>query len=144
MTFDKFTIKAQQAVQEAVNIAQQAGQQCIEPVHLLQGIIGKGRDVTNFIFQKLGVNGQQVESLLLSEIAHLPKVSGGEPYFSTDTNKVLQGALEQSQKLGDEFVSLEPMLLALLDGNSTAARILKDAGCTANDMRKAIMELRQG
>lgn len=144
MTFDKFTIKAQQAVQEAINIAQQAGQQCIEPVHLLQGIIGKGRDVTNFIFQKLGVNGQQVESLLLSEIAHLPKVSGGEPYFSTDTNKVLQGALEQSQKLGDEFVSLEPMLLALLDGNSTAARILKDAGCTANDMRKAIMELRQG
>ena len=144
MTFDKFTIKAQEAVQEALNIAQQAGQQTIEPIHLLQGIMNKGRDVTNYIFQKLGVNSQQVETLLQSEITHLPKVSGGEPYFSTDANKVLQTTLDLSQKMGDEFVSLEPMLLALLNVNSTASRILKDAGCTEDNMRKAIMELRQG
>ena len=144
MTFDKFTIKAQEAVQEALNIAQQAGQQTIEPIHLLQGIMNKGRDVTNYIFQKLGVNSQQVETLLQSEIAHLPKVSGGEPYFSNDANKVLQATLDLSQKMGDEFVSLEPMLLALLNVNSTASRILKDAGCTEDNMRKAIMELRQG
>ena len=144
MTFDKFTIKAQEAVQEALNIAQQAGQQTIEPIHLLQGIMNKGRDVTNYIFQKLGVNSQQVETLLQSEIAHLPKVSGGEPYFSNDANRVLQATLDLSQKLGDEFVSLEPMLLALLSVNSTASRILKDAGCTEDNMRKAIMELRQG
>ena len=144
MTFDKFTIKAQEAVQEALNIAQQAGQQTIEPIHLLQGIMNKGRDVTNYIFQKLGVNSQQVETLLQSEITHLPKVSGGEPYFSTDANKVLQTTLDLSQKMGDEFVSLEPMLLALLNVNSTASRILKDAGCTEENMRKAIMELRQG
>ena len=144
MTFDKFTIKAQEAVQEAFNIAQQAGQQTIEPIHLLQGIMNKGRDVTNYIFQKLGVNSQQVETLLQSEIAHLPKVSGGEPYFSNDANKVLQATLDLSQKMGDEFVSLEPMLLALLNVNSTASRILKDAGCTEDNMRKAIMELRQG
>ena len=144
MTFDKFTIKAQEAVQEALNIAQQAGQQTIEPIHLLQGIMNKGRDVTNYIFQKLGVNSQQVETLLQSEITHLPKVSGGEPYFSTDANKVLQTTLDLSQKMGDEFVSLEPMLLALLNVNSTASRILKDAGCTEENMHKAIMELRQG
>ncbi|WP_315577833.1 ATP-dependent chaperone ClpB [Hoylesella oralis] len=144
MTFDKFTIKAQEAVQEALNIAQQAGQQTIEPIHLLQGIMNKGRDVTNYIFQKLGVNSQQVETLLQSEIAHLPKVSSGEPYFSNDANRVLQATLDLSQKLGDEFVSLEPMLLALLSVNSTASRILKDAGCTEDNMRKAIMELRQG
>lgn len=144
MTFDKFTIKTQEAVQEALNIAQQAGQQTIEPIHLLQGIMNKGRDVTNYIFQKLGVNSQQVETLLQSEIAHLPKVSGGEPYFSNDANRVLQATLDLSQKLGDEFVSLEPMLLALLSVNSTASRILKDAGCTEDNMRKAIMELRQG
>ena len=106
--------------------------------------MNKGRDVTNYIFQKLGVNSQQVETLLQSEIAHLPKVSGGEPYFSNDANRVLQATLDLSQKLGDEFVSLEPMLLALLSVNSTASRILKDAGCTEDNMRKAIMELRQG
>ena len=81
MTFDKFTIKAQEAVQEAANIASQAHQQAIEPVHLLQGIMQKGRDVSNFVFQKLGVNAAQIESLLQQEMQHLPRVEGGQPYF---------------------------------------------------------------
>lgn len=144
MTFDKFTIKAQKAIQSAVNIAQRNGQQTIEPVHILAGIIDKGKDVTNYVFQKLGVNNQIVENAVNSEIAHLPKVSGGEPYFSSDTNKVLQKTLDISQHLGDEFVSIEPILLALLNVSSSASRILKDAGCTEKEMNMAIQELRQG
>ena len=144
MTFDKFTIKAQEAVQEAVNTAQQAGQQAIEPVHLLQGILVKSRDVTNFIFQKLGVNAMQIERLVQEELKHLPHVEGGQPYFSNDTNKVLEHAIADSQKMGDEFVSVEPILLALLEVNTTVSRILKDAGCTEQEMKKAIDELRQG
>ncbi|MDD5821919.1 MAG: ATP-dependent chaperone ClpB [Prevotella sp.] len=144
MTFDKFTIKAQEAVQEAVNTAQQAGQQAIEPVHLLQGILVKSRDVTNFIFQKLGVNAMQIEKLVQQELKHLPRVEGGQPYFSNDTNKVLERAIADSQKMGDEFVSVEPVLLALLEVNTTVSRILKDAGCTEQEMKKAIDELRQG
>ena len=144
MTFDKFTIKAQEAVQEAVNTAQQAGQQAIEPVHLLQGILVKSRDVTNFIFQKLGVNAMQIEKLVQEELKHLPRVEGGQPYFSNDTNKVLERAIADSQKMGDEFVSVEPILLALLEVNTTVSRILKDAGCTEQEMKKAIDELRQG
>ena len=144
MTFDKFTIKAQEAVQEAVNTAQHAGQQAIEPVHLLQGILVKSRDVTNFIFQKLGVNAMQIEKLVQEELKHLPRVEGGQPYFSNDTNKVLERAIADSQKMGDEFVSVEPILLALLEVNTTVSRILKDAGCTEQEMKKAIDELRQG
>ena len=144
MTFDKFTIKAQEAVQEAVNTAQQAGQQAIEPVHLLQGILVKSRDVTNFIFQKLGVNAMQIERLVQEELKHLPRVEGGQPYFSNDTNKVLERAVADSQKMGDEFVSVEPVLLALLEVNTTVSHILKDAGCTEQEMKKAIDELRQG
>ena len=144
MTLDKLTIKAQEAVQEAVNTAQRAQQQTIEPVHLLKGIIEKGKDVTNFIFQKLGVNGQQISMLLDQELQHLPRVQGGQPYLSSDTNSVLLKAEDISKKLGDEFVSIEPLLLALLSVNSTASRILKDAGCTEKDMQAAIQELRQG
>ena len=144
MTLDKLTIKAQEAVQEAVNTAQRAQQQTIEPVHLLKGIIEKGKDVTNFIFQKLGVNGQQISLLLDQELQHLPRVQGGQPYLSSDTNSVLLKAEDISKKLGDEFVSIEPLLLALLSVNSTASRILKDAGCTEKDMQAAIQELRQG
>ena len=144
MTFDKFTIKAQEAVQEAVNTAQQAGQQTIEPVHLLRGIITKAKDVTAYLFQKLGVNGAQIETLAEQEIQHLPRVEGGQPYLSNDTNAVLTRAQDISQQMGDEFVSVEPMLLALLAINSTASRILKDAGCTEKEMRAAINELRQG
>ncbi len=144
MTFDKFTIKAQEAVQSAINTAQRAGQQTIEPVHLLAGVLDKGKDVTNYVFQKLGVNTQVVETTLHNEINHLPKVSGGEPYFSSDSNKVFQKTLDISQKLGDEFVSVEPMLMALLNVNSTASRILKDAGCSEKEMSMAVNELRQG
>ena len=144
MTFDKFTIKAQETVQEALRIAEQAGQQSIEPVHLLQGLLTKGKEVTNFIFQKLGVNPSQIQQLVQSEIAHLPKVSGGQPYFSNDTDKVLQTTVDLSQSMGDQFVGLEPLLLALLTVATTASRILKDAGCTEKEMRKAIEELRKG
>lgn len=144
MTFDKFTIKAQEAVQEAVNTAQRAGQQTIEPIHLLQGIIAKAKDITAYLFQKLGVNGAQIETLVEQEIQHLPRVEGSQPYLSNETNTILTRAQDISQQLGDEFVSVEPMLLALLAINSTASRILKDAGCTEKEMRAAINELRQG
>ena len=144
MTLDKFTIKAQEAVQQAVNTAQFNGQQVIEPVHILKGVLEKAKDVTTFIFQKLGVNAQQIETLIEQEIKHLPRVQGGQPYLSNDSNNVLVCAQEQSQKMGDEFVACEPILLALLSVNSTASRIMKDAGCTEKDMQKAIQELRQG
>ena len=144
MTFDKFTIKAQEVVQEAINTAQANGQQTIEPVHLLKGIMLKAKDVANFIFQKLGVNTGQIDMLVGQELQHLPRVQGGQPYLSNDTNTVLNKAVERSQQMGDEFVSVEPILLALLTENSTASRILKDAGCTENGMLKAIQELRQG
>ena len=145
MTFDKFTIKAQEAVQSAVNIAQRNGQQTIEPLHLLVGVMDKGKDVVSYVFQKLGVNIQTVESAIGNEIAHLPKVSGGgEPYFSSESNQVMQRTMDISQKFGDEFVSIEPMLLALLAVNSTASRILKDAGFSEQEMTAAINDLRQG
>jgi ATP-dependent Clp protease ATP-binding subunit ClpB len=144
MTLDKFTIKAQEAVQHAVNITQLNGQQVIEPVHILKGVMEKAKDIANFIFQKLGVNAQQIEMLVSQEIQHLPKVQGGQPYLSNDSNNVLVRAQETAQKMGDEFVSVEPILLALLNVNSTASRIMKDAGCTSDGMLKAIQELRQG
>ena len=145
MTFDKFTIKAQEAVQAAVNTAQRNGQQTIEPVHLLSGIIEKAPDVTNYIFQKLGMNGGQISMLLQQELQHLPRVQGGgQPYLSNDTNQILINAEDTARKMGDEFVSVEPILLAILKGNSTAARILKDAGANEKDMLAAIQALRQG
>ena len=145
MTFDKFTIKAQEAVQAAVNIAQRNGQQTIEPVHLLSGIIEKAPDVTNYIFQKLGMNGNQIAMLLQQEMQHLPRVQGaGQPYLSGDTNQILLNAEDIAKKMGDEFVSVEPILLAILKGNSTVARILKDAGANEKDLTAAIQDLRQG
>ena len=145
MTFDKFTIKAQEAVQAAVNIAQRNGQQTIEPVHFLSGIIEKAPDVTNYIFQKLGMNGNQIAMLLQQEMQHLPRVQGaGQPYLSGDTNQILINAEDIAKKMGDEFVSVEPILLAILKGNSTAARILKDAGANEKDLTAAIQALRQG
>ncbi len=144
MTLDKFTIKAQEAIQAAVGLASRNGQQVIEPLHLLAGVMEKGKDVVNYLFQKSGISLQIVENAVKSEIAHLPKVSGGEPYFSNDANKVMQTTMDESQKMGDEFVSIEPLLLALLSVNSTASRILKDAGCTEQILKTAIKELRQG
>ena len=144
MTLENFTIKAQEAVQSAVNTARQNGQQVIEPVHLLKGVMEKGKDVVNFIYQKLGVNAAHVGTLIDNEIQHLPRVQGGEPYLSRETNEVMMKALDHSKQLGDEFVSIEPILLALLEVNSTASRILKDAGMNSNDVMKAVQELRQG
>ena len=144
MTFDKFTIKAQEVVQQAVNIAQQNQQQTIEPLHLLKGIFEKGKDVCTFVFQKLGVNAMQVQTVVDNELQRLPRVQGGQPYLSNDANQVLERAVALSQQMGDEFVSIEPILLALLTSNTTAGRILKDAGMTEADTKKAIQELRQG
>jgi len=144
MTLDKFTIKAQEAVQAAAGRAQTAGQQAIEPVHLLYGVMQKAKDVTDYLFGKSGVNVRQLEQLVEGEIAHLPRVQGGEPYFSNAASQVLQKAIDEAQKMGDEFVSVEPMLLALLSVNSTASRIMKDAGIAEKTLQQAIGELRQG
>jgi len=141
---DKFTIKAQETVQQAVLTARQNGQQCIEPVHLMKALMDKAQDVVGFIFQKLGVNPQQIETLCQQEMQHLARVQGGEPYLSSDANKVLTKAEELSREMGDEFVSCEPILLALLVTNTTVSRMLKDAGATERDMRQAILELRRG
>ena len=144
MNFNNFTIKSQEAVQQAVNLVQSRGQQAIEPEHLLAGVLKVGENVTNFIFQKLGINGQQIETVLDKQIASLPKVSGGAPYLSRDANEVLQKAVEFSKSLGDEYVSLEAIILALLNVKSTVSTILKDAGVTDKELRAAISELRQG
>ena len=144
MNFNNFTIKSQEAVQQAVNLVQSRGQQAIEPEHLLAGVLKVGENITNFIFQKLGINGQQIETVLDKQIASLPKVSGGEPYLSRDANEVLQKAVEFSKSLGDEYVSLEAIILALLNVKSTVSTILKDAGVTDKELRAAISELRQG
>ena len=144
MNFNNFTIKSQEAVQQAVNLVQSRGQQAIEPEHLLAGVLKVGENVTNFIFQKLGINGQQIGTVLDKQIASLPKVSGGEPYLSRDANEVLQKAVEFSKSLGDEYVSLEAIILALLNVKSTVSTILKDAGVTDKELRAAISELRQG
>lgn len=144
MTLDKFTIKAQEVVQEALNVAHRAGQQCIEPVHLLKGILLKGKDIAAYIFQKTGVGTRQIEQTIDSEIARLPRVQGGSPYFSSETNQVLQKAIDKAKEMGDEYVCVETLLLALLCVNSTAARIMKDAGLTASDAEKAVSELRRG
>lgn len=144
MNFNNFTIKSQEAVQQAVNLAQSLGQQAIEPEHLLAGVLKVGENVTNFLFQKLGINGQQISTVLDRQLASLPKVSGGEPYLSRDANEVLQKAVTSSKDLGDEYVSLEAIILALLNVKSTVSTILKDAGVTEKELRSAINELRQG
>ena len=144
MNFNNFTIKAQEAVQEAVNLVQAKGQQAIEPVHLLAGVMKVGENITRFIFQKLGINEQQVALVLDRQIDSLPKVSGAEPYLSRESNEVFQKAMDYSKQMGDEFVSIEPVLLAILNVKSTASSILKDAGMTESELRKAIEELRKG
>ena len=135
MTLDKFTIKAQEVVQHAVNTAQRNGQQSIEPVHLMKALMEKAKDVTSFIFQKLGVNPQQIDMLCQQEMQHLARVQGGNPYLSNDSQKVLQKAEDLSREMNDEYVSCEPILLALLLVNTTVSRMLKDAGATEKDMR---------
>ena len=144
MNLNNFTIKSQEAVQQAVQLVSRNGQQAIEAVHLLKGVIMAGESVTNFIFQKLGVNIQNLNRVLDTQISSLPKVSGGEPYLSGETNQILQKAIGYSSQMGDQYVSLEPIILALFTEKSMASQLLKDAGITEKDLRQAIEELRKG
>lgn len=145
MNFNNFTIKSQEAVQEAIDYAQGVGQQAIEAVHLLYGVMKVGENVTNFIFQKLGMNAGQIALVVDKQIESLPKVSGGgNPYLSREANEVLQKATGYAKDMGDEYVSLEHILLALLAVKSTVSTLLKDAGMTEKDLRAAISELRKG
>ena len=144
MNFNNFTIKAQEAVQEAVNLVQSKGQQAVEPLHLLSGVLRQGENVIKFIFQKLGINTASVTQQVNAEIDKLPHVQGGEPYLSRESNEVLQKAIDYSKQMGDEFVSIEPILLAILNVSSPAATILKQAGMNEKELRAAITELRKG
>ena len=144
MNLNNFTIKSQEAVQQAVQLVQKNNQQVIEPVHLLKAVIMTGESVTNFLFQKLSVNIQNLNMVLDRQIESYPKVSGGEPYLSSESNAVLQKAIDYSGKMGDQYVSLEHIILALFTVKSTASQILKDAGVTENELKKAIEELRKG
>ena len=144
MNLNNFTIKAQEAVQQAVQLVSKNNGQVIEPVHLLKAVMMTGESVTNFIFQKLGVNIQNLNRALDAQISSLPKVSGGEPYLSSESNAVLQKAIDYSSKMGDQYVSLEPVILALFTEKSTASQILKDAGVSEKELRSAIEELRKG
>ena len=143
MNFNNFTIKSQEAIQKAVEITREAGQQAIEPVHLLKGVVQEGDSLVKFIFQKVGANINTVNMQLDREIASLPKVSGGEPYLSRVSNDVLQKSLDIAKKSGDEYVTLEAMLLAIYDINSPAGTILKDAGLSEKELKAAIEELRK-
>ncbi len=144
MTFDNFTIKAQQAVQRAVELATSRGQQAVTPTHLLSGVLAVGENVTQFVFGKLGISPDALAKTAEAELSHLPRVSGGEPYLDSEANKVALKAAEISRKEGDTYTGLEPLLLALLTVDSGAARILRGAGVTEDSLRAAIKELRGG
>lgn len=144
MNFNNFTIKSQEAIQKAVEITRAAGTQAIEPVCLLKGVMDEGETVVNFIFQKIGANASAVQRQVEAEISALPKVSGQEPYLSRSSNDVLQKALDTAKKMGDEYVTLEALLLAIFEVSSPAATILKDAGLGRKELEAAIEELRKG
>ena len=144
MNFNSFTIKSQEAIQKALEYTRDAGQQQIEPVHLLKGVFTEGESLVKFIFQKVGANLAVVTSQADREISLLPKVSGGEPYLSRTSNDVLQKALDIAKKQGDEYVTLEAMLMALFSINSAASTILKDAGLSERELKSAVDELRKG
>ena len=144
MNFDAFTIKAQQAVQAAVDRATQNGQQAITPVHMLAGVLSVGDNVTQFLFGKLGVNERAVQAAVDAELQRMPRVSGAQPYLDTEANQVLQKAQQLAHEEGDTYVGLEPLLTALLSVKSTASQMLKDAGVTAEALKQAIAELRRG
>ena len=144
MKFDNFTIKAQEAVQQALNKAERGGQQAVGTIHLLLGVLEVGENVTQFLFGKMGVNLQQVVQNATQEAARLPRVSGGEPYLDREANAALTKAVDIAKQMGDSFVGLEPMLLALLTTPSSTAQLLRDAGLTEDGLKKAIDELRGG
>ncbi len=144
MNFNNFTIKSQEAIQKAVEVTKGKGQQSIEPTHILMGVMLVGENIVNFLFQKLGVNTGQLSSLLSKEIESYSKVSGGEPYLSRESNAALEKAMDYAKKMGDQFVSIEHILLGVLAGKNTAAEMLKDAGVSEREMQLAINELRKG
>ena len=144
MKFENFTIKAQEAVQQALNKAERGGQQAVGTIHLLLGVLEVGENVTQFLFGKMGVNLQQVAQNATQEVARLPRVSGGEPYLDREANAALTKAVDIAKQMGDSFVGLEPMLLALLTTPSSTAQLLRDAGLTEDGLKKAIDELRGG
>ncbi|MBP9579726.1 MAG: ATP-dependent chaperone ClpB, partial [Parabacteroides sp.] len=144
MNLNNFTIKSQEAVQQAVQLVSQRNQQAVETTHLLKAVIMTGESVVNFLFQKLGVNVQNLQMILDRQLDSYPKVSGGEPYLSNESNAVLQKAIDYSGKMGDQYVSLEHILLALLTEKSVASSMLKDAGVTEKELRLAVTELRKG
>ena len=144
MNFNKFTIKAQEAIQEAVNRVQSLGQQAVEPAHIMGGVLKNGEQIAAFIFQKAGANTGQIKSEIEKQEHSFPKVQGGEPYLSRQSNEILNKAEEISKKFGDEFVSIEPIILAILKTDNPVSKMLKGHGITAQDAEKAIMELRKG
>ena len=144
MDFNKFTIKAQEAVQEAVNLVEQQGQQVIEPVHILSGILKSSEQIASFLLQKAGAHFENIKRQSDETMRTLPRVSGGNPYLSRESNQVITKAQELAKQMGDEFVSVEPLLLALVETGGTAATILKSNGVTKSGLEKAIAELRQG
>ncbi len=144
MNFKNFTIKSQEALQEAINLVEQNGQQSVEPSHLMSGIISVGENVTNFIFNKLGVNAQAFADIVKRDALSCPKVSGGEPYLSRESNDVLQRSISLSKELGDEYVSLEAILLALFLTESSVSKMMKSMGMTEKGLKQAIFELRNG
>ena len=144
MNFNNFTIKSQEAIQKAVELTKSSGSQAVEPVHLLKGVITEGDSLVKFIFQKIGANPTALEAQIDRAIAAEPKVSGGEPYLSRTSNDVLQKSLDIANKQGDEYVTLEAMLMAIFEINSPASTVLKDAGLTAKDLKAAVDELRKG
>ena len=144
MNFNKFTIKSQEAVQKAIEITRSSGSQAIEPVHLLKGVMTEGDSLVKFVFQKVGANIAQLSVMIDKAISSLPKVSGGEPFFSRETNDVLQKSLDVAKDNGDEYVTIEALLLALYLVKSQASTILKDLGLNEKDVRAAIEELRKG
>lgn len=144
MNLEKFTIKAQEAINNAIDSTQRHGQQAIEPVHLLAGVLKAGENVTNYIFNKLGVNPDSISRSVEAEISHLPRVTGGEPYLSSETNNILLKAEDMANRNGDEFIGLETILEAMVESTGNGARILKDAGVNAGNLREAVRELRGG
>lgn len=144
MNYNNFTIRAQEALQHAVQRASELHQQSITPAHLLYGILEVGENVTQFLLGKTGVNAQVLTATLNKHLQSLPRVEGGEPYLDNESNKVLNAAQEIARKDGDQFTGLEPLLLALLNTPSVVAQMLKDAGMTATALAAAIKELRGG
>ena len=144
MNFNKFTIKAQEAIQEAVNRVQSLGQQAVEPAHIMGGVLKSGEQITAFIFQKTGANIGQIKSEVEKQELAFPKVQGGEPYLSRKSNDILNKAEEIAKRFGDEYVSIEPILLAILTTDNPVGTMLKGHGITAAEAEKAIMELRKG